>query len=176
MLGAKEGDLKVSEHGSVADERVMQANDRREGNDGQRVRSRPNSEPLKHHRLAQIQTSIKEAEDEVSGGVRRAQPWGLQSGRRRQGTKTGYAKRTEGREHGPKEAHVGVGKAGRVWRGGQRGQERLDKGWGGSGADGCRNLDGKQEWEGIGETRGRCNGARAHRAKAQGRDVLGGRG
>jgi hypothetical protein len=38
------------------------------------------------------------------------------------------------------------------------------------------NLDEKQEWEGIGETRGRCNGARAHRAKAQGRDVLGGRG
>jgi hypothetical protein len=36
------------------------------------------------------------------------------------------------------------------------------------------NLDGKQEWEGIDETRGRCNGARADRAKAQGRDALGG--
>jgi hypothetical protein len=39
----------------------------------------------------------------------------------------------------------------------------------------ARDLDGKQEWEGSSETGGWCNGARAHRAEAQWRDVLGGR-
>jgi hypothetical protein len=38
------------------------------------------------------------------------------------------------------------------------------------------NLDGKHEWKGSRETRGWCNGARAHRAKAQWRNDLGGRG